>query len=287
MNSDYLQATQSFIGHLIGTAKAQQTIDSYKTDLKTFEGFMQSRFPKSKTWFSQLEPELLTAFSEYLDKEKVKTNTKRRKLLTIQKFLRYLAGRNKVEKELGNRFPTPHKVEKTPKTIDLPKLLEGIKALPADTHLMARNQLILWVLAETGCLVSELSHVRFEDVSSQGHPMILIRGKTERLLPISEGLRLAIFDHQKWSMSNPYLFRGFSKYGPLPERMSDRAIELIVKAYRGFFKIPALTPRLFRRSIVMHWFEQGKEQNEIQALLGLRSAYAFRVYEPLFKKSEA
>lgn len=220
-----------------------------------------------------------------MEQAKEKTNTQRRKLLTIQKFLRYLSSRKKVSVTLSNKIPTPQKIEKAPKTFDLRAVLSQIEALPSDSHLHSRNKLMLWVLAETGCQVSEASALQFDDFTDGEIPRMKISGKSERTLVISQALRIAVFEHRQWASGSPYLFRGFTKSGALPERISDRAIELVVKSYRATLGVKTLTPRAFRRSIVMHWFHQGITQQEIKVRLGLKSDYAFKVYEPLFKRS--
>jgi len=282
MSKQYYQAAKSFLGHLQGTSKALQTIESYQGDLRSFELFMKESFSGKTDWLKKIDDQLFKNYSDYLEHKKVKSNTQRRKLLTLQKFLRYLAARKKVSQSLAKKFPAPLKVEKTPLVVDLAALLEQIKALPVESHLDSRNRLLMWVLAETGCQVSEVTHIRFQDIVQN---QISISGKAERTLTISTELMLAVFDHQQFSQGNEYLFRGFSRLGALPEPLSDRGVELLVKHYAGMFKCPKLTPRLFRRSIVMQWFQQGVSEAEIQKRLGLKSAYAFKVYAPLFAKS--
>ena len=285
MSQTFGRAVTSFIGHLQGTHKSLQTIQSYKSDLNQFHLYLQKRFPKSAHSLSEITPALLNEFILEMEKSKEKPNTQRRKLLTIQKFLKYLAGRKKVAVVLSNKIPTPHKVERAPKLFNLNEVTELISDLPSDTHLHSRNRLILWVLAETGCQVSEVAKLEFSDFTSGERPSVMIRGKLERFIPISQGLQIAAFEHRQWSQGSNYLFRGFSRAGALPERMSDRAVELVVKSYRSLFGVASLTPRAFRRTIVMEWFSRGLSQAEIKQRLGLKSDYAFKVYAPLLKRA--
>ncbi|MCM0606065.1 MAG: tyrosine-type recombinase/integrase [Xanthomonadaceae bacterium] len=285
MSQTFGRAVHSFIGHLQGTSRSQQTIASYKSDLNQLSLYLKKRFPKDYEQLSKLTPAVLGEFMIAMDQAKEKTNTKRRKLLTIQKFLRYLSSRKKISTVLSNRIPTPHKIEKSPQMFELKSVLTAIEKLPADSHLLSRNKLILWMLAETGCQVSELCGLTFDDFTNGERPNVVITGKSARNIPISQELRIAVFEHRQFSAGSHYLFRGFSRAGALPGKISDRAIELVVKSYRAELGEKNLTPRAFRRTIVMQWFEQGLTQAEIKSRLGLKSDYAFKLYEPLLKQN--
>ena len=121
----------------------------------------------------------------------------------------------------------------------------------------------------------------FDSFTSGERPALMIRGKLARLIPTSQSLQIAAFEHRQWSQGSNYLFRGFNRSGALPERISDRAVELVVKSYRGILGQKNLTPRSFRRTIVMEWFSRGLTQPDIKQRLGLKSDYAFKVYQSL------
>ncbi|MEO7164616.1 MAG: site-specific integrase, partial [Bdellovibrionia bacterium] len=122
--------------------------------------------------------------------------------------------------------------------------------------------------------------------------------KSQRQVPVSKQLFQAIQNLKNFTTSNKpisnlnpenrdnhCIFFGFNKFGSLGSPISPRGIELLVRLYGPKLGFPELTPRTFRHSAVLHWFEKGIPQAEIQALLGLKTAYAFRSYELLFKSS--
>jgi site-specific recombinase XerD len=155
-----------------------------------------------------------------------------------------------------------------------------------------RNKVILWTLAETGCLVSELSKLKLDHWSPG---WVEIKGKANRKLPISSELYRAVQELKSRMQATQaqretqrekdlsWLFQGFNKFGSLGTAITPRGVEILVKNYAERLGFPELTPRTFRHSAVMKWYDEGLKQNEIQELLGLKTAYAFRVYEVMLK----
>ena len=82
-----------------------------------------------------------------------------------------------------------------------------------------------------------------------------------------------------------WIFFGFNKFGSLGSPMTARGVEMLVKHYGPALGSPGLTPRTFRHSVILRWFEEGIPQMEIQNRLGLKTTYAFRSYIPLLKSN--
>jgi site-specific recombinase XerD len=230
----------------------------------------------------------LNEYHEFLQSQGFKTNTRRRKLLTAQRFVRYLSQRNQLLVEVPTKLPAPHKIERVPFTVSQKQLIQMIRTLPAVSVLEKRNRALLWVLAETGCQVSEITQLHFDHWSKpNGKAQVIIPGKATRTLSVSSELFSEIEELQAVSQGKSPVFLGFNKHGPLGAAISARGVELLVRFYSSRLNIPELTPRTFRHSAVVGWFEQGITQDEIQKRLGLRTAYAFRAYAPLLKSNSA
>ncbi len=295
---NYAAALKSFLGHLEGTQKAAHTIKSYRLDLASFENFL--RRAKGDTALLKMEDVTshdLELFHSAMKAEGLRVNTRRRKLMTLRKFFSYLAKRNKITIDLGRILPAPQKVERVPETVSHTKLLEAIRLLPSDTLLLARNRAILWTLAETGCLVSEVGKLRITDFilgsikpgdQVECHLRILA-GKTPRSIPIHPDLYRDI--QTLWrtygDAGEGLLFSGFNKGGALGSPISSRGVELLVRAHADRLGFPRLVPRTFRHSAVVEWNRRGMSEAEIQERLGLRSRYAFKTYTLLFAGATA
>jgi site-specific recombinase XerD len=195
-----------------------------------------------------------------------------------------------LPEELGGKVPTPHKIERVPLTLPSESLIEKIRALPHETPLDERNRVLLWTLAESGCQVSEVALLRYDQCQGR---QLRFEGKAAREIPVSSELCEAIQELKLRMKAKPgardqeqWVFVGFNKFGSLGGAISSRGVELLVRHYatalagKGGEK---LTPRTFRHSAVLRWYREGCTREEIQRRLGLKTAYAFRSYEPLFK----
>jgi site-specific recombinase XerD len=276
-------AVKSFVGYLEGSGKAAHTIRSYRSDLASFTQYLKSGLAQGPVAFHKLTLDDLKSYQEYLGAQGFKTNTRRRKVLTIRKLLKFLTARNKLELDAGGKIPAPHKIERIPQTLTYSAIIERIRALPADSPHQARNRALLWTLAETGCQVSEVTQIRFEDYTADG---LLLKGKSARAVPISHDLRQELAQLQAVSRQSPYVFLGFNKFGPLKLPISPRGVEILVKSHASLLgSDERLTPRMLRHSAVLHWHQQGVSREEIRKRLGLKTDYAFRVYDSLFRSS--
>jgi integrase/recombinase XerD len=280
-------AMRSFVGYLEGTRKAEHTIKNYRLDLLAFEKFL-ARAPGGKRPLplTSVGHRELDLYHAHLRSEGFKTNTRRRKLMTVRKFMGYLAGRKKVGADLGRQLRAPAKVERVPLTVAMEELVAAIRAFPAATELEARDRALLWILAETGCLVSEAARLRAEDCDLASAE-VRIPGKRARQLRVSRELCSAVealVKHRRPDPRRPgWLFMGYNRFGPMGSgAITPRGIELLVRSKAARLAQPELTPRIIRHSVVLGWFRQGVEREEIQRRLGLRTPYAFRVFEPLF-----
>ncbi len=284
--ADFAYALKSFGGYLEGTGKSAHTIKNYLCDLGSFEEYLEKGLGQKRVLLSEVTRTDLENYHEYLKASGQKSNTRRRKILTLRRLLRYLTSRNKIEIDVAQKLPAPHKIERVPQTVESEKLIETIRALKAESLIQTRNRVLLWLLAETGCQVSEASKLRFEDCqihSNRKQGLIDLPGKAARQIPVSLELCQAILSLKTSDESTPWIFLGHNKFGSLGGPIWPRGIELLVKSYAPQLGFGDLTPRTFRHSAVVRWYKDGLTRDEIQKRLGLRTAYAFRVYDPIFK----
>jgi site-specific recombinase XerD len=310
----FVYAIRSFVGYLEGTQKSLHTIKNYRLDLLAFQDFITKEYSDTLFRVDQVDGKDLERFREYLKEKGLKTNTRRRKILTVTQFMNYLSKRRKLSPEIAKKIPAPHKIERVPFTVSSTQLLLAIETLSDATLIEARNKALLWTLAETGCLVSEVAHLRFDSwtQTSPSQISLSLGVKSQRQVPVSKRLFQAIQNLKSFtkegkaqenplqveslkesppspsspgSKNTPWVFFGFNKFGSLGSPISSRGIELLVKQYGPRLGFPKMTPRTFRHSAVLHWYKKGIPQPEIQTLLGLKTAYAFRSYETLFKSS--
>lgn len=286
-------AIQSFLGYLEGTGKSAHTIKNYRLDVEAFFRFLREERGGKTLPLNQIGTSDLKSYSALLKGKGVKNNTRRRKILTASLFLSYLAKRKKVNAELGHKFPAPHKIERIPFTVPTHLLVQAIRDLDTGTVLMSRNRCLLWTLAETGCLVSEVTDLKFEQwtLNQQGEAFVHFFGKSQRTVPVGIDLYKAIQALRPATSQNTpqnkkdcvWIFSGFNRFGSLGGPISSRGVELLAKQYGPKLGFADLTPRTFRHSVILKWFQDGLSQSEVQSRLGLKTTYAFRSYDLLLK----
>ncbi len=286
-NRNFAYAIKSFLGYLEGTQKSLLTIKNYKLDLLSFQRFLQEEYLDKLIQLDGIRRQDLENYRNYLSGKGLKSNTRRRKILTVTQFLSYLAKRKKLAPEMAQKIATPHKIERIPLTVSAIHLQESIQKLPCESLFEIRNRSLLWTLAETGCLVSEVVRLRFENwfFLEEEKFSLKIEGKAPRVVPVSNELFNSIQSLKTVSKDSAWNFLGFNKFGSLGSPMTPRGVEMLVKHYASKLGCSQLTPRIFRHSIILYWFQEGLSSIEIQKRLGLKTTYAFRSYEPLLRSS--
>ena len=289
---DFPYAIRSFVGYLEGTEKSLNTVKNYRLDLLAFQDFLKDHHgPKPKA-LDQIEASDLELYHQHLRKLGLKTNTRRRKLMTLRKFLSYLAGRKKLGQDLGKTLPTPYKLERIPVTVPAGELLKSICSLPEETEFELRNRVMFRTLLETGCLISEAAKIQWADWRAprerEAMASLEFTGKSARRVSVSAELYEWVQELKKRQKGDSsWVFHGFNKFGSMGHAISPRGIEILVKAHAATLGFPDIIPRTFRHSAVLGWFQQGMTEQQIQDRLGLKSDYAFRGYAALRQTAPA
>lgn len=278
---DFSYALRSFLGHLEGTERALHTVTNYKSDLKSFETFLHHGLGSRPASLADLTQNDLESYHAYLKDQGFRTNTRRRKVLTVRRLLRYLTTRKKIDFDVSEKLPAPAKVERVPETVSQADLIRAIRELPSLSVMERRNRLLLWAIAETGALISEVRLLKSDDLVAK--PSLRIEAKRPRTIPVSEDLWSALTDEaQTMGANSGYFFLGHTRGGPRTSPISARGIEQLVDLYGKRLGFENLVPRIFRHSAVLAWHLAGVDRKTIQERLGLRTDYAFRTYDPLF-----
>jgi site-specific recombinase XerD len=288
-------AFKSFAGHLEGTGKAKHTIDAYRFDLQSFAEFLEgsrsvSSGKKGPLDLRGIVRKDLERYHEWLKQAGQKTNTRRRKLMTVRKLMNYLTNRKKLDLDIAKRLPAPEKIERVPETVDLAKFRADFAKLDTGSPLALRNAALLGLMMDTGCSVSEAAKLRWTQLDLRGGKLSLLgRGSAgaERDLKLSPVTLAAIEKLKESAGEDALCFVGFNRYGPMKVGkrtlgITPRGIEMLVKSLAETLGYSGVTPRTLRHSAVIEWFRAGASEDEIQRRLGLRTPYAFRIYAPIF-----
>lgn len=275
------------MGHLEGAGKARHTVDAYRFDLRSFAEFLQESYAgRGAIDLRAVVRKDLERYHDWLKQAGQKTNTRRRKLMTVRKLMNYLANRRKLDLDVAKRLPAPEKIERVPETIDLVRFRAAVAGLETGSPLSRRNAALLGVLMDTGCGVSEAAGLRWTQVDPRSGKIKFV-GKGERELKLSVETLTALAKLREGAGEDELCFVGFNRHGPMrigkrALGITPRGIEILVKTLAASLGHARVTPRTLRHSAVVEWFRAGVAEDEIQRRLGLRTPYAFRIYGPIF-----
>ncbi|MCO5144489.1 MAG: tyrosine-type recombinase/integrase [Oligoflexia bacterium] len=266
-----------YLGFLKGRSKSTSTISSYKTDLELLEKFLQ----KKKKDFFQLRAKDFSQYEIWLEQQGLKTNTKRRKLITAKALVRYAVSRKKMSGERITFFRPPNRHERLPwipgkEVYD--KVFNSIEA--EKVPIGKRNRLLVAMISELALQAAELCSLRWEHI--QGKTLDL-KTKKGRSLTLSSHLQDLLKDWKKQNHKGDYIFPGFNRHGIRTAKMTPRGLEKIFSLLAKQNNFPELKPKTLRHYAILQWLEAKTPETEIRRRLGVTSTYSLKPYLKVYE----
>ena len=273
---------QQFISYLyLEQGLSKNTIDAYSIDIKQLTRFCQ-QIKKTAAWDHVCYTDILDFLETCFDKD-LKASSIARKLVSIKVFFRYLCEENILEVNITDKMEGPRLWRILP---DFLNESEVKKLLRAHTYkkdtLSRRNHCMLELLYATGIRVSELIHLRIEDISLSKE-LLRVKGKGEkiRLMPLcgiaKHTLKRYLLSSRPLLLKgkdSPYVF--ISKRGrPLTRAYLWQLVRTTAKSV-GIRK--TVYPHLLRHSFASHLLSHGADLRIIQELLGHANISTTEIY---------
>ncbi|MFH1637016.1 MAG: site-specific tyrosine recombinase/integron integrase [Candidatus Woesearchaeota archaeon] len=171
-----------------------------------------------------------------------------------------------VKNDTSHKVPIPKRKKRLPNVITK----EQIKAMiQATTNL--KHRLIIELLYSSGVRLSELIHLKVEDIG-QNNGTIRVRqgkGSKDRITIISKLLALRIMEFKH----SGRVFEGRNG------RYSPKSVQLVLEKAAGKAAIrQKVTPHMLRHSFATHLLEKGVDIRYIQDLLGHERLQTTQIY---------
>jgi len=283
-------AIRAFITYLdIERGASPETIRSYQTDLRQFQGFLRTHGSSPQGSLpapESIEPITIRRFLGWLADKKEKKSSLARKLATLRSWYRFLVREGRVTTNPAGSVRTPRLGNRLPKVLtkdDANSLME----FPSEEMKSGRrDRAILETLYSSGARVSELVGLNVEDMDlTEGLLRLRGKGKKERQVPLGSVAVAALqdylgssthstqTDHGKESMRKMAVFtnnRG--------TRLSARSVERLVKKYSLRLQHGSITPHVLRHSFATHLLDEGADLRVIQEMLGHASLATTQKY---------
>jgi site-specific recombinase XerD len=281
----FASLVQQFFTEYLVTQRAlsSRTIASYRDAMLLFLDFAHKRLGKMPTALNltDIEPDLILAFLDYLEQQRHNTVRSRNLRLTaLRAFLKFAARRDVssfyvIERALGvpmKRFERP--------ILGFLSREEMLAVLgqPGDTWTSQRDHLLLTMLYNTGARVSEIIGVKVSDVIMDESPCVHLRGKgrKQRTTPLWKN---TVQEIRAWLGRNPMLGADAAllpnREGHAMTRFNvtqrlDIAVARAAKMHSSLLN-RSISPHSIRHTTAMHLLQSGVAFSVIALWLGHES----------------
>ncbi len=281
--------------HMPNQGFSAHTVQSYTLSLKQFRRYLLLGEGRSCMDFKFIECTRETAygFMGWLrDSEGNGAGTVNLRLAALKSYVTYAAERDIALFCVKAEMDTVHPVktsERERQVIGTETMEAFVLSMPNDRR-GYRDRMLILLMFETACRVSELVDIRKDDLALDGKdPYVLIRGKgkKERLVPLSpsmaEGLvrYLSLF-HGEVDSCCAHLF--YSRYKGICSGLTTRAVDLLLEKHaraarsKGIPLPEKVHPHMLRRSQATTLYQNGMHLELVSSLLGHSQIQTSRIY---------
>jgi len=269
-----------FIEYLAVERKySTHTVTAYHKDLQQFQQYLAEHYNSIPV--SEITHQQIRSWLAQLLADGVKATSVNRKISTLKSFFKHL---KRVGRVLGNpmgKVQAPKKPKQLPVFVEKTKiaaLTDTIMPEEGDNYISTRNRLVIELLYGTGMRLSELIHLKEEDIDFyNGTLKVLGKRNKERIIPITKPLLKLIKDYCFLKLENDeknlYLLSNKGK------KMYPKLVYNIVKGNLSLVTtLKKRSPHVLRHSFATHLLENGADLNAIKELLGHANLAATQVY---------
>ena len=254
---------------LVEKGLSRATLESYSCDLLKFTEFLDKN---GRHTASEDDTALILKHLITLRNDGLAARSRARHLVAIRGFYRFLTQEKKLALDPAKLLDLPKAGLKLPDVLSVEEVRRLLNAPDSRTPSGIRDAAMLEVLYAAGLRVSELIHLKVQDVHlDAGFVRVLGKGSKERVVPIGQYAqeRVQFFlGHARNRMlkdqSSPFLF--VARAG---RPLTRQAFWKLLRKYAssaGLFK--KVTPHSLRHSFASHLLEGGADLRAVQVMLG-------------------
>jgi site-specific recombinase XerD len=267
------------------------TVAAYRDTFRILLAFAQKELGKtpSDVDLGDLDAPFITRFLSHLEKERANAvRTRNARLAAVHSFFRYVAMREPALAGLIQRvLAIPHKraEKKLVAFLTRPEFEALLTSPDQTTKIGRRDHALLSLAIQTGLRVSEITHLRLEDVLFErrsAHVRCRGKGRKERVTPLTRHTVRALQAYLKDHDATPDTPLFVSRLG---HEMSRDAVERLIERHRARAAqgCPTLSgkrvsPHVLRHTNAMLLLESGIDRSVIALWLGHESIETTEIY---------
>lgn len=262
------ETIQSFTDYLQTEKKASKNTEvSYQRDLRKLAVFLKEHGIEKP---EQMNATVLNSYLLYLEREHFSPATISRSIAAIHMFCQYACQEGKMVSDPSKALQPPRVERKMPEILSIAEVDLLLHQPKTDTPKGIRDKAMLEMLYATGIRVSELIHLKTQDVNlMMGY--ITCRDEKERIVPFGGPAKKAL--EQYLASARAVLMHGrednvlFVNCSGGP--MSRQGFWKILKSYAKSAGITAdITPHTLRHSFATHLLQNGADLKSVQEMMG-------------------
>ncbi len=256
---------------------ARNSLSSYATDLRRFGEHLAGK----EIALERVERIDIVRYFQALRGGGISTRSVARALAAIRGMFRFLVAERHLQSDPTENLENPKLWTTLPKSLQ-PAEVEALLAAPdRSTAEGLRDAAMLDLLYATGLRVSELIHVKIEDlVMDAGYLRTFGKGSKERIVPFGDAARDAVVAYMERGrpelvkQADPHLF--LSNRGTA---MSRQSFWMKIAKYGRKAGISSdISPHVLRHSFATHLLENGADLRSVQMMLGHSDISTTQIY---------
>lgn len=267
--TDYLETVRKL---------SRNTVMSYHGDLTKMAAYMEEKGAVSA---ADVSGTMLNAYVLQMEKKGMSAATLSRYIASIKAFFEFLVREHQIEEDPAFFLKAPKVEKKIPGILTVQEMEHLLEQPSLDSPKGMRDKAMLELLYATGMRVSELIHLKVDDVNLRFGWIICKEGERERMIPFGDTAGRALKN---------YLEKGrtaFVKqedscllfYNCSGAAMSRQGFWKVLKSYALRAGIEKdITPRMFRHSCAAHMAAGGAGLKTIRDVLGHSDMAATQIY---------
>lgn len=271
---------QKFIRYLHKTKKASNNTEmSYERDLKKLQRYMEEE-QHVKEW-SEVTVTNLNSYMLYLEREKFAASTISRNIASVRAFYQYMYKNGIVAEDISGELRPPKIEKKMPDILTIQEVDLLLQQPVLESPKGMRDKAMLELLYATGMRVSELIHLKNEDLNMKMSYIRCIERNKERIIPFGNTAKKALElymesgrgDLLKDKTSDDLFVNCSGK------SMSRQGFWKVLKSYAKEAGIAVeITPQTLRHSFAAHLIQNGADLKSVQEMLGHADISTTQVY---------
>lgn len=254
------------------------TVTAYQNDLSQFFDFLEHQYGLRD--LDGIDHTIIRSWFVSLMEQGVSERSVNRKMTTLKSFYRFLIKSGHAEVNPMNRLTSLKMSRRLPQYVEQEGMDHLFEQLDyGEGYPAIRDRLILELFYSTGMRLSELVHLREQDVDLR-HASLKVLGKRnkERIIPFGSTIgelmkgylkiKNELFPGQPWLILTD---RGQQIYPKLVYRIVNQALAQVSTLTKK-------SPHILRHTFATHLLNNGAELNAVKELLGHSSLAATQIY---------